>query len=225
MKKISSIFIAFLILIFSANVVRAANSYTLEEIAAHASSTDCWMAISGNVYNVTDYLPIHNREFNIIAWCGTDATNDYNTKAGRGQNHSLKAQELLANYQIGTLSGLQGDAVTSTAAANVVAARTVKNYNVFVPFLVTIILYFLSMKLLAKPKHDFIWNSLMLLGLIPSFGFGMLMAMGLVPSGLLYLHVELSIIFGVSCILHFLYRFKMYFSEMQFTLRKKKKVI
>ncbi|AKM81612.1 MAG: Cytochrome b5 [Candidatus Pacebacteria bacterium GW2011_GWF2_38_9] len=217
MKFFSAIFVAFLLLVLSMGSAKAVNSYTLEEIAMHASSTDCWMAIDGVVYNVSAYLSEHDREFDIRPWCGSDASEDYNTEAGRGKDHSPKADELLVNYKIGTLSTVSNISPTSVPVNN-----TVKKYNVFLPFLITIVLYFLSMKLLVKPKHDFIWNSVMLLGLIPSFIFGILMAMEIATPSLLYLHVELSIVFGVVCILHFLYRMKMYLSEGRFTLRKKK---
>ena len=74
MKFFSSIFIAFLLFIFSMNLAKAVDLYTLEEVAAHASSTDCWMAIDGNVYDVTSYLSEHDNNLNIRPWCGFDAT-------------------------------------------------------------------------------------------------------------------------------------------------------
>jgi predicted heme/steroid binding protein len=224
MKKISSIFVAFLLLIFSVSLIEAVGSYTLEEVATHASSADCWMAIDGAVYDVSAYLSEHDRELDIRPWCGLDVSEDYNTEAGRGKDHSLKADELLAGYKIGILSIAPNVSPTSAVSTTVqeTIPKVIKKYNVLFPFLATIALYFLSMKFLAKPKHDFIWNSVMLLGLISSFIFGILMAMEIATPSLLYLHVELSIVFGVVCILHFLYRIKMYLSEGRFTLRKKK---
>lgn len=35
------------------------SSYTLKEVAAHDSAEDCWMAIGGEVYDLTAYLPQH----------------------------------------------------------------------------------------------------------------------------------------------------------------------
>ena len=227
MKKIDLIFIIFLLFIFSISTARAASFYTLEEVVQHGSATDCWLIIADDVYDVTAYLPIHDREFDIRSWCGTDATEDYNTKADRGQNHSLKADELLLSYKIGTLNTLTDASPTSanSTAVQKTVFKAIKKYNVLLPFLMTVILYFLSMKLLVKPKHDFIWNSTMLFGLIPSFIFGMIMALDLFKTNLLYWHVELSIIFGTLCILHFLYRLKIYLSEGKFTLKKNKKSI
>lgn len=95
-------------------------------------------------------------------------------------------------------------------------------YNVFLPLLVTIILYLVSSKLMSKPSHNFIWDSVMLLGLIPSFVFGILMALNLAGFNLLYYHVELSIVFGTSCVLHLIFRLKVYISQGKFMFRKKR---
>ncbi len=37
----------------------APRSLTLEEVAQHASETDCWTVLDGRVYNVTHYIPFH----------------------------------------------------------------------------------------------------------------------------------------------------------------------
>lgn len=95
-------------------------------------------------------------------------------------------------------------------------------YNVFLPLLVTIILYLVSSKLMPKPSHNFIWDSVMLLGLIPSFVFGIIMAFGFGGPKLLYAHVELSIVFGISCILHLIFRLNVYVSQGKFMFRKKR---
>jgi cytochrome b involved in lipid metabolism len=73
------------------------------ELARHALPSDCWMAIRGNVYDLTSYLPNHPSPPNIVLpWCGKDATEAYNTKAKR-RPHSPYADELLAKYRIGVL--------------------------------------------------------------------------------------------------------------------------
>ena len=33
--------------------------YTLEEIAEHSSEDDCWLAIEGIVYDISEFLPEH----------------------------------------------------------------------------------------------------------------------------------------------------------------------
>jgi len=73
------------------------------ELARHARASDCWMAIRGNVYDLTSYLPNHPSPPNIVLpWCGKEATEAYNTKT-KGRPHSPYADELLAKYRIGTL--------------------------------------------------------------------------------------------------------------------------
>ena len=73
------------------------------ELARHALPSDCWMAIRGNIYDLTSYLPSHPSPPDIVLpWCGKDATEAYNTKT-RGRPHSPYADELLAKYHIGTL--------------------------------------------------------------------------------------------------------------------------
>jgi cytochrome b involved in lipid metabolism len=77
--------------------------YTPQEVAAHASAEDCWMAIGAEVYDLTAYLPHHPTPPGVIVpSCGTDATVAYNTK-NRGRPHSPYAASLLEKYRIGRL--------------------------------------------------------------------------------------------------------------------------
>jgi len=73
------------------------HSYTLSVVAQHSTKTDCWMAISGKVYNVTPYVPNHNSD--IVQGCGTEATTLFE---GVGK-HAGRATSLLDEYLIGTL--------------------------------------------------------------------------------------------------------------------------
>lgn len=77
--------------------------WSLADVAAHAVPEDCWMAIDGQVYDVSAYLPEHpSRPAVVVPWCGREASEAYRTK-GKGRPHSLAADELLATYRIGTL--------------------------------------------------------------------------------------------------------------------------
>lgn len=79
-------------------------SYTLSDLAKHKTANDCWVAIRGNVYDVTSYLDFHPGGADLILMvCGQDATNAYNTQGGRGRGHSSRADAQLAQYIIGTL--------------------------------------------------------------------------------------------------------------------------
>ncbi len=76
-------------------------SYTLADIQKHNSAGDCWMAISGNVYNVTSYIASGQHNPDIIAGCGLDATSMFDSI----RKHSGgKAQSLLPGFEIGILS-------------------------------------------------------------------------------------------------------------------------
>lgn len=76
---------------------------TLAELAQHASEGDCWMAIRGNVYDFSDYIPQHPTPPVVMTpWCGQDATEAYRTK-GYGRPHSAMADALLDQYLIGVL--------------------------------------------------------------------------------------------------------------------------
>jgi cytochrome b involved in lipid metabolism len=37
-------------------------TYTVEELLKHTTEEDCWLAIHGKVYNVTDFLDEHPGE-------------------------------------------------------------------------------------------------------------------------------------------------------------------
>jgi cytochrome b involved in lipid metabolism len=74
---------------------------TAAQVATHNKSADCWMIISGNVYNLTGYASYHpGRASDILNYCGQDGTNAYATK-NRGTPHSGYADNLLVNYYLG----------------------------------------------------------------------------------------------------------------------------
>ena len=82
-------------------------SYTLAEIAEHSEADDCWFAIEGKVYDVTDYIADqrHPGGAAILEGCGLDATELFNTRPmGSGTPHSEKARSFLPNFEIGTLA-------------------------------------------------------------------------------------------------------------------------
>jgi cytochrome b involved in lipid metabolism len=79
-------------------------AYTLAEIAQHDRREDCWMAIRGQVYDFTAYLPDHpTRPQVLLPSCGTDATRAYETK-NVGRAHTPYADTLLEKYRLGPLS-------------------------------------------------------------------------------------------------------------------------
>ncbi len=71
-----------------------------QEIAKHNSAGNCWLIISGKVYNVTAYLGAHPGGVGAISpYCGKDGT-----QAFLGLPHSSNATSLLASYYLGNLN-------------------------------------------------------------------------------------------------------------------------
>jgi len=83
---------------------------SMQEISKHNKTTDCWILISGKVYNITSYFGSHpGGNGNMSPLCGKDAAAAYATKdsgatSAQGSAHSANAQTLLAKYYIGDLN-------------------------------------------------------------------------------------------------------------------------
>ncbi len=78
--------------------------YTLDSVAAHNTSEDCWMIIRNKVYDFTDFIAQHPGGQTIIQGCGTDATRLFETRPmGSGTPHSSRARALKDSYYIGEL--------------------------------------------------------------------------------------------------------------------------
>ncbi len=74
-----------------------------QELAQHARSDDCWLAIRGGVYDITKYLPDHPSRSGVVEpWCGKEATQAYETKT-KGRKHSEAADKMLPTYRIGAV--------------------------------------------------------------------------------------------------------------------------
>lgn len=83
----------------------AVDTYTLDELRAHDSRVDCWMAIDGKVYDVTEFVNKHPGGDTLLEGCGVDATELFETRPmGSGTPHSDKARSFLPNYFMGTLA-------------------------------------------------------------------------------------------------------------------------
>lgn len=82
-------------------------SYTLEDVAQHATAEDCWFAINGTVYDVTSYIADakHPGGPAILEGCGKDATTLFEGEEGpRNEPHSENAHSYLLNFEIGKLA-------------------------------------------------------------------------------------------------------------------------
>ncbi|WP_347756059.1 cytochrome b5-like heme/steroid binding domain-containing protein [Agrococcus sp. ProA11] len=73
----------------------------MSEVAQHADSASCWVAIEGTVYDVTAWIARHpGGPDRILGICGTDATAAFDTQHG-GQ--SLPTEQL-SSFAIGALA-------------------------------------------------------------------------------------------------------------------------
>ncbi len=74
------------------------------EIAKHNTANDCWIYISGNVYNLSGFSDSHSGGPNaILPYCGADGSNAFDTKNGRG-GHSGNAKQILNSFLIDPLN-------------------------------------------------------------------------------------------------------------------------
>lgn len=78
----------------------AETTYTVAQVAQHNTASDCWLIISGQVYDVTNFIPIHPGGNAIVPYCGMDATAVFNSIHGS----SGTAASELPTYLIGSLA-------------------------------------------------------------------------------------------------------------------------
>ncbi len=91
------------------------DTVTLDELAEHDGAESCWKAIHGRVYDVTDYIPDHPTEEEVmLEWCGKEATEGWDNKRP-GVPHSARAEGMLEEYLVGRLVDEDGETVEPQA--------------------------------------------------------------------------------------------------------------
>lgn len=86
----------------SASPSQSAAGYTLAEVAKRNTQTECWVAIDGGVYDLTDWIRQHpGGSGSIRALCGTDGTNQFISQHG-GES---RPSSTLDRYYLGPLAG------------------------------------------------------------------------------------------------------------------------
>jgi cytochrome b involved in lipid metabolism len=74
-------------------------SYTLADVAAHATAADCWMILNTNkVYDFSSFISMHPGGKAMVPYCGKDGT-----AAFTNLPHSANAASMEAAYLIGDL--------------------------------------------------------------------------------------------------------------------------
>jgi cytochrome b involved in lipid metabolism len=82
-------------------------TFSLEQVAEHATKDSCWLALEGKVYDVTPFVAsgFHPGKEAILEGCGRDATELFNTRPMGSQTpHSERARKMLPKYLIGQLT-------------------------------------------------------------------------------------------------------------------------
>ncbi|XP_059660271.1 cytochrome b5-like [Cornus florida] len=73
--------------------------FTLAEVSEHNSSKDCWLVISGKVYDVTKFLEDHpGGDEVLLSATGKDATDDF-----EDVGHSTSARSMMDEYYVGDI--------------------------------------------------------------------------------------------------------------------------
>ena len=205
-------------------------AYTVEDVSSHDTVSDCWVTYDNGVYDITKYLISHDQYLDIRSWCGTNITTAFETKGGEGVDHEGSSYALLEQYKIREIAPvITEEPVTENIEKEIITA-TPKEYNLVIPLLISIVLYWGTYALVKSNKLGKInvvkfngfWNSILFLTLlIPAFGFGIIMILDIkkpslldIQFDILYWHVELSIVMGLLGISHLIQRLGIYLRQL-----------
>jgi cytochrome b involved in lipid metabolism len=224
-----------LLTFFSPLIIFAQTQYTPEEVLEHNTPEDCWVIFEDSVYDLSEYLPDHDRFLDIREWCGKDMTEDFQTKADAGRDHKEFSYALLEDYNIGVLADEEVNTESEDEVSiqimevgddTVVEEKNKGPYNLIIPLFFTLVFYWASYFIFKKKnivKFNGFWNTILLLTfLIPSFGFGIFMMLRYnftklreVDFDFMYWHVELSVVMGAIALSHFIQRIRQYLVQLK----------
>jgi predicted heme/steroid binding protein len=98
--------------------------YSIEDVAKHNTSEDCWIIIKGRVYDVTNFLDDHPGGPSVLAdAAGTDATEQFE-RAG----HPANVQKTMDKNHIGIIEAAttNSDSSATTATSDLLAEKEIK---------------------------------------------------------------------------------------------------
>ena len=236
--------IKLLLLLFLPTQVYAQTQYTIDDVSEHNTPDDCWVVFEESVYDLSDYIPNHDRFMDIREWCGMDMTEDFKTKAGIGRDHRTSSYSLLSAYYIGDLvveelpietidtnepvivENTDDKIIDEKKVEQSTSPKSDNPYNLLLPLILTILIYWSTYYIFKKKnykKFNAFWNTVLLLTfVIPSFGFGIFMMLRYnfpnlrdINFEFMYWHVELSVVMGVIALSHFIQRLKQYLVQLK----------
>lgn len=222
------------------NIIKA-ESFSLDEISKHNNINDCWVLFENKVYDITNYIPQHDKYLDIQSWCGNDISSDFKTKDDRGRDHKVSSYSLLENYLIGEINNIEYKEESNTLNQKEVDIidnvndKQSKNPYIFLPIFISMLLIYwiwyvlinkVKNKIFTLPFFNFFWNSLLVISFIPTVLFGIIMIMQYsLPSlrdinfDFLFWHVEGSIIASAILISHFITRIRQYIVQLKYSVK------
>jgi cytochrome b involved in lipid metabolism len=109
----------------SAPASTGATTYTLDQVKAHATPSDCWSVVAGTVYNLTAWIPRHEGGQAVIkAMCGIDATASFAGQHGK----QGEPNQALKRYAIGTIGSGQQAASTAPSAGKTITLAEIQQH-------------------------------------------------------------------------------------------------
>lgn len=85
----------------SSSATAAMKTYQLSDVAKHNTQADCWAAIDGGVYDLTQWISRHpGGADKILPLCGTDASSKFETQ----HDSQEKPNAQLATFKVGELA-------------------------------------------------------------------------------------------------------------------------
>ena len=87
----------------TANQSNTSQVISTTELARHNSSTSCYIAFQGIVYDITSFIPRHEGGAQILQECGKQV-DDFSAIHPGGNFDSRKIQSQISGFKIGTLS-------------------------------------------------------------------------------------------------------------------------
>ena len=95
--------------------------YTMEEVSKHSTAADCWSVISGGIYGLSTWIPVHPGGAGVITpMCGQDGSAAYNGKHGSDG----VAGSQLAKLRIGSVVGATGVVLKNFTIEDVAAHKS-----------------------------------------------------------------------------------------------------
>lgn len=70
-------------------------TFTLEEVMKHSTVNDCWIAVYGKVYDVTNFIRSHPGGMGIINGCGKDMTSLFDSTHAQRPKNELYIGDLI----------------------------------------------------------------------------------------------------------------------------------